>query len=52
MLVDTLFANYNPWVRPVFNASDKVQVDLEMRIIKVDELVRLKCGLCGIISVL
>ncbi len=46
MLGDALFADYNPMVRPVFNASDKVQVHLEMRVIQVDELVRLETGIC------
>ena len=41
VLVDDLFANYNVGVRPVYNASDNVQVDLEMRVINMDELVRL-----------
>ncbi len=52
LLVDALFADYNPMVRPVFNASDKVQVDLEMKVIQVDELVRLETGICEFINAL
>ncbi len=39
VLVESLFEHYKPEVRPVCNASEAVDVELKLRITKVDELV-------------
>ncbi len=40
VLVDSLFKDYNPAVRPVCNFSEAVQVELGLKVSKLDGLVR------------
>ncbi len=39
ILVESLFEHYKPEVRPVCNASEAVDVELKLKIEKVDDLV-------------
>ena len=41
-LVDILFRNYNPIVRPICNASEAVQVELALGVSNILELVRFR----------